>query len=108
VAISVRKLQVHERLSKRVSDAHSSPLIMPTLGPSLLFVAGLSLGIGAGVFIPRRDAAKPVAVGVPAALPSGTGAPYPPPPERAGEKTGMIQHPTAAGQVTLAGGFPGV
>ena len=27
---------------------------MPTVGPSLLFAAGLTLGIGAGVFYPRK------------------------------------------------------
>ncbi|WOO83842.1 Mitochondrial nuclease [Vanrija pseudolonga] len=69
---------------------------MPTLGPSLLFAAGLTLGIGAGIFIPRKPAPTPPAT-----------APFVAAPEHAGEKSKAVTLATPSGPVVLAGGFPG-
>lgn len=69
---------------------------MPTLGPSLLFAAGLTLGIGAGIFIPRKPAPTPPAT-----------APFVAAPEHAGEKRKAVTLATPSGAVVLAGGFPG-
>ncbi|KAK8854776.1 hypothetical protein IAR55_003515 [Kwoniella newhampshirensis] len=69
---------------------------MPTIGPSLLFAAGLTLGVGAGVFYPRKTA-----------VPTPSNGQLPPPPPEGGrqESRGLI--PTASGSAVLAGGFPG-
>lgn len=72
---------------------------MPTLGPSLLFAAGLTLGIGAGYFGGRDN--KPKATAVP------VGTPLPPPPE-GGKEISRLPLPTSSGSVVLAGGFPGM
>lgn len=64
---------------------------MPTLGPSLLFAAGLTLGVGAGALFPRKQKDQ---VQIP-----------PPPP--VGNQEVVKRLPTATGNVTLAGGFPG-
>ncbi|OWZ42874.1 endonuclease G, mitochondrial [Cryptococcus neoformans c45] len=70
---------------------------MPTLGPSLLFVAGLTLGVGAGTFLPRKASQPNV--------------PLPPPPPEGGRpdfKESKALVPTATGIVgPLQGGFPG-
>lgn len=66
---------------------------MPGLGPSLVFAAGLAIGVGAGSFIPTRPTAKKD-VGV-----------LPPPPV---EKYDVVKKiPTAGGSAMLQGGFPG-
>jgi endonuclease G len=64
---------------------------MPTLGPSVLFAAGLTLGVGAGVLFPRKKAEQ---VQIP-----------PPPPVGIQEVPKRL--PTSTGSVALAGGFPG-
>lgn len=66
---------------------------MPTLGPSILFAAGLALGVGTGVLIPRRS--KPEI--------------FTPPPPPSGEKRDVspIKTSPAGGVVHLQGGFPG-
>ncbi|WWD19078.1 hypothetical protein CI109_103536 [Kwoniella shandongensis] len=72
---------------------------MPTLGPSLLFAAGLTLGVGAGVFYPRKTPGVPT-VGGNVQLP-------PPPPEGGRQLPSKAVIPTASGGAILAGGFPG-
>lgn len=72
---------------------------MPTLGPSLLFAAGLTLGVGAGIWFPRKK--EPVAVAVP------VGVPFPPSPDHAGDAEKRVALPTPSGTAVLAGGFPG-
>ncbi|WVQ81843.1 hypothetical protein IAT38_003970 [Cryptococcus sp. DSM 104549] len=68
---------------------------MPTIGPSLLFAAGLTLGVGAGVFYPRAPAQQ-------------TSVALPPPPPEGGRSESKALIPTATGIVgTLQGGFPG-
>ncbi|WVR07501.1 hypothetical protein IAU60_004543 [Kwoniella sp. DSM 27419] len=67
---------------------------MPTLGPSLLFAAGLTLGVGAGVLYPRK------ATSVPSVQ-------LPPPPPEGGKQESRAIVPTASGSVVLANGFPG-
>jgi endonuclease G len=66
---------------------------MPTLGPSILFAAGLALGVGTGVLIPRKSKQE-VAVQLPPAPPSG-------------EKREVGPLRTATGGLVLQGGFPG-
>ncbi|RXK41153.1 endonuclease G, mitochondrial [Tremella mesenterica] len=66
---------------------------MPTLGPSLLFAAGLTLGIGAGVLYPRRSRDE---------LP-----PIPPPPPTSSKKEIIKSIALPSGSVRLHGGFPG-
>lgn len=73
----------------------SSYSAMPTLGPSVLFAAGLAIGAGAGMFYPRKS---PVPLSPPVQLP-------PPPPE--GGKQGQGPISTPAGPLVLQGGFPG-
>jgi hypothetical protein len=64
---------------------------MPGIGPSLVFVAGLAVGVGAGSFIPKKSTKE---IGV-----------LPPPPV---EKYDVVKRlPTATGSVVLQGGFPG-
>jgi len=64
---------------------------MPGIGPSLVFAAGLAVGVGAGSFIPKRSTKE---IGV-----------LPPPPV---EKYDVVKRlPTATGSVILQGGFPG-
>jgi len=64
---------------------------MPGLGPSLVFAAGLAVGVGAGSLLPKKTKAE---VGV-----------LPPPPV---EKYDVVKRlPTASGSVVLQGGFPG-
>jgi len=64
---------------------------MPGIGPSLVFAAGLAVGIGAGFFIPKKTTKE---IGV-----------LPPPPV---EKYDVVKRlPTATGNVALQGGFPG-
>ncbi|GFZ49525.1 Nuclease [Saitozyma sp. JCM 24511] len=70
---------------------------MPTLGPSLLFAAGLVLGVGTGALIPRPTK-EGKQVQPPVQLP-----PAPPSGER--REVGPIRTP--AGGVVLQGGFPG-
>ncbi|ORX38537.1 hypothetical protein BD324DRAFT_577661 [Kockovaella imperatae] len=67
---------------------------MPTLGPSLLFAAGLAVGIGTGSLIPRRQ------------RPSDVPQLPPPPPEQVGDRS-KLPIPTPAGPAILQGGFPG-
>lgn len=78
---------------------------MPTLGPSILFVAGLTLGVGAGALFPRKKEQVPVPA---QSLPGNV--PFPVPVERpgAGHEEKRIAVPVAGGAVTLAGGFPGM
>jgi endonuclease G len=65
---------------------------MPGLGPSLVFAAGLAIGIGAGTYIPKKSNKD---VGV-----------LPPPPV---EKYDVVKKlPTATGSAILQGGFPGM
>lgn len=65
---------------------------MPTLGPSILFAAGLALGVGTGVLIPRRS--KPEV--------------FTPPQPPSGEKRDISPIKTSGGGVVhLQGGFPG-
>ncbi|EIW67252.1 hypothetical protein TREMEDRAFT_69745 [Tremella mesenterica DSM 1558] len=66
---------------------------MPTLGPSLLFAAGLTLGIGAGVLYPRRSRDE---------LPV-----IPPPPPTSSSKEVVKPVTVPSGSVRLHGGFPG-
>lgn len=88
------------------SDPHSSadffraihyplrPSNMPTLGPSILFAAGLTIGVGAGVLFPRKNSPEKAVM-----LP-------PPPPE--GNYRGTVSTvATPTGGVSLQGGFPG-
>jgi endonuclease G len=70
---------------------------MPTIGPSLLFAAGLVLGVGTGALIPRPSK-EGKQVQSPVQLP-----PAPPSGER--REVGPIRTP--AGGVVLQGGFPG-
>ena len=64
---------------------------MPGIGPSLVFAAGLAVGVGAGSFIPKKSTKE---IGV-----------LPPPPV---EKYDVVKKlPTATGSVVLQGGFPG-
>jgi hypothetical protein len=64
---------------------------MPGIGPSLVFAAGLAVGIGAGSFLPKKGKSE---IGV-----------LPPPPV---EKYDVVKRlPTAGGSVVLQGGFPG-
>lgn len=64
---------------------------MPGFGPSLVFAAGLAVGVGAGSFIPKQSTKE---IGV-----------LPPPPV---EKYDVVKRlPTAGGSVVLQGGFPG-
>lgn len=70
---------------------------MPTIGPSVLFVAGLTLGVATGYWSGREQ---------PKAVPAGV--PFPPPPEHAGQDVKRVQIPIAGGSVVLAGGNPGV
>ncbi|KAK4688590.1 hypothetical protein P7C73_g1523, partial [Tremellales sp. Uapishka_1] len=65
---------------------------MPSLGPSILFAAGLTLGVGAGVLYPRKT--KPEAV-------------FPPPPSTGGKVESKSLIATPSGGVVLQGGFPG-
>jgi len=66
-------------------------IIMPGIGPSLVFAAGLAVGVGAGSFIPKKSTKE---IGV-----------LPPPPV---EKYDVVKRlPTATGSVVLQGGFPG-
>jgi hypothetical protein len=66
-------------------------ITMPGIGPSLVFVAGLAVGVGAGSFIPKKSTKE---IGV-----------LPPPPV---EKYDVVKRlPTATGSVVLQGGFPG-
>lgn len=78
---------------------------MPTLGPSILFVAGLTLGVGAGALIPRKK--EPVTAAPTQTLPGNV--PFPVPVERPGHghEQKQLAVPVASGTVTLAGGFPG-
>ncbi|WRT68415.1 uncharacterized protein IL334_005391 [Kwoniella shivajii] len=71
---------------------------MPTLGPSLLFAAGLTLGVGAGVFYPRKPSAGGPGSNV--QLP-------PPPPEGNNARSTQALVPTAMGSMVLSHGFPG-
>ncbi|KAI9637460.1 uncharacterized protein MKK02DRAFT_23974 [Dioszegia hungarica] len=65
---------------------------MPTIGPSVLFAAGLALGVGTGVLIPRRN--KPDV--------------FTPPAPPSGEKRDLSPIKTPGGGVVhLQGGFPG-
>lgn len=65
---------------------------MPGLGPSILFAAGLAVGVGAGVLYPRKSVKETVVL--------------PPPPE--GNYRGTVSNvPTPTGHVALQGGFPG-
>jgi endonuclease G len=69
---------------------------MPTVGPSILFAAGLALGVGTGVLIPRlgkADAPPPPV--------------FTPPPPPSGEKREVGKLATPTGGVMLAGAFPG-
>ncbi|WWC93795.1 hypothetical protein V866_000631 [Kwoniella sp. B9012] len=68
---------------------------MPTLGPSLLFAAGLTLGVGAGIFYPRKPTSPIQNVQLP-----------PPPPE-GGKQDSKALVPTAMGSAVLSHGFPG-
>lgn len=65
---------------------------MPGVGPSLVFAAGLAIGVGAGTFLPKRSQSEtPV---------------LPPPPV---EKYDVVKKvPTAGGSAALQGGFPGM
>jgi endonuclease G len=64
---------------------------MPGIGPSLVFAAGLAVGVGAGSLIPKKSTKE---IGV-----------LPPPPV---EKYDVVKRlPTATGSVVLQGGFPG-
>jgi hypothetical protein len=67
---------------------------MPSLGPSLLFAAGLSLGLGTAVLFPRKSAPVPSSSVV-----------LPPPPPEGGKQIATLATPT--GGITLQGGFPG-
>ncbi|WWC71552.1 uncharacterized protein I206_105510 [Kwoniella pini CBS 10737] len=69
---------------------------MPTLGPSLLFAAGLTLGVGAGVLYPRKPATSP--------LPNVQ---LPPSPPEGGRQESRALIPTATGSTVLSHGFPG-
>ncbi|ORY35593.1 nuclease [Naematelia encephala] len=67
---------------------------MPTLGPSILFAAGLTLGVGAGVLYPRRTTSSDVQI--------------PPPPPEGGRDVARSPVKTASGSaVVVQGGFPG-
>jgi endonuclease G len=66
-------------------------ITMPGIGPSLVFAAGLAVGVGAGSFIPKKSTKE---IGV-----------LPPPPV---ERYDVVKRlPTATGSVVLQGGFPG-
>lgn len=67
---------------------------MPGLGPSLVFAAGLAIGVGAGSFLPKGDTKRE---NIPV---------LPPPPV---EKYDVVNRvPTAGGSAALQGGFPGM
>lgn len=72
------------------------PFTMPTVGPSILFAAGLALGVGTGVLIPRlgKSEVPPPPV-------------FTPPPPPSGEKREVGKLATPSGGVMLAGAFPG-
>lgn len=79
-------------LSKNSETASHLAPIMPTLGPSILFAAGLALGVGTGVLIPRRSTSEV----------------FTPPPPPSGEKRDLSPIKTATGGVVhLQGAFPG-
>jgi endonuclease G len=67
---------------------------MPGLGPSLIFAGGLAIGVGAGVFLPRKAGPTRDVV-----LP-------PSPPEKPNAKPVQSLN-TAIGPAILQGGFPG-
>lgn len=67
---------------------------MPTLGPSLLFAAGLTLGVGAGVLYPRKSV--PVDLAIP-----------PPPSSENSRRDAVGPLSTSSGSVVLQDGFPG-
>ncbi|WVR00021.1 hypothetical protein IAU59_007163 [Kwoniella sp. CBS 9459] len=73
---------------------------MPTLGPSLLFAAGLTLGVGAGVFYPRKGSLPPGTA-------AGQNVQLPPPPPEGGKQESRALVQTATGSAILAHGFPG-
>ena len=67
------------------------PNAMPGLGPSLVFAAGLAIGVGAGTLLPKKGKSE--------------GGVLPPPPV---EKYDVVKRvPTAGGSAVLQGGFPG-
>jgi len=66
---------------------------MPTIGPSLLFAAGLTLGVGAGVFYPRRPKAADIFI--------------PPSPLGNERRDAVTPVKMTAGSSILHGGFPG-
>jgi endonuclease G len=70
---------------------------MPTLGPSLLFAAGLTLGVAGGYWGGRDKKVVP---------PYQAGTPLPPPPE-GGHELQRLPLPTSSGPVVVAGGYPG-
>jgi endonuclease G len=66
-------------------------LTMPGIGPSLVFAAGLAIGVGAGTLLPKKGKSD---AGI-----------LPPPPV---EKYDVVKRvPTAGGSAVLQGGFPG-
>jgi endonuclease G len=65
---------------------------MPGLGPSLVFAAGLAIGVGAGTFLPQKSKRD-------------TGV-LPPPPVDNYDVVKRV--PTAGGSALLQGGFPGM
>jgi endonuclease G len=71
---------------------------MPTLGPSLLFAAGLTLGVAGGYWGGRDKKVVP---------PYQAGTPLPPPPE-GGHELQRLPLPTSSGPVVVAGGYPGM
>jgi len=66
---------------------------MPILGPSLLFVAGLTLGASAGVLYPRK--------------PTPSDLPIPPSPPEGSRRDAVGPVSTAGSSVVVQGGFPG-
>lgn len=82
--------EIFRRLS--LSYLLLTTLTMPGLGPSLVFAAGLAIGVGAGTFLPPR--------------PKKDAGVLPPPPV---EKYDVVKKiPTAGGSAMLQGGFPGM
>ena len=68
-----------------------TPYAMPGIGPSLVFAAGLAIGVGAGTLLPKKGKSE--------------GGVLPPPPV---EKYDVVKRvPTAGGSAVLQGGFPG-
>jgi len=64
---------------------------MPGIGPSLVFAAGLAIGVGAGTLLPKKGKSE--------------GGVLPPPPV---ERYDVVKRvPTAGGSAVLQGGFPG-